>query len=221
MNSTEKSKKNVEKLINNDKEKNINEKIINNLNKIEESFEVINNNNRFINSIHKNNDSKNSHSYESNNKIKNEKDNLNMGVNLDKNKSREQINDLIKEGIISLKKNTNIKESYLDINSIEYMNYEKIINKIIELNRSLNLIQIKKFRLNNERNIFSNGLNEISQKKTSNDDKEKFISTSNEDKNNNLYNYNSEVRLLNHFEEDMNFFDELMKEFNENLNIIK
>ena len=60
MNSTEKSKKNVEKLIN------------------EESFEVINNNNRFINSIHKNNDSKNSHSYESNNKIKNEKDNLNM-----------------------------------------------------------------------------------------------------------------------------------------------
>ena len=114
-----------------------------------------------------------------------------------------------------------MKESYLDINSIEYMNYEKIINKIIELNRSLNLIQIKKFRLNNERNIFSNGLNEISQKKTSNDDKEKFLSASNEDKNNNLYNYNSEVRLLNHFEEDLNFFDELMKEFNENLNIIK
>ena len=101
MNSTEKSKKNVEKLINNDKEKNINEKIINNLNKIEESFEVVNNNNRFINSIHKNNDSKNSHSYESNNKIKNEKDNLNMGVNLDKNKSREQINNLINDGIIS------------------------------------------------------------------------------------------------------------------------
>ena len=114
-----------------------------------------------------------------------------------------------------------MKESYLDINNIEYMNYEKIINKIIELNRSLNLIQIKKFRLNNERNIFSNGLNEINQKKTSNDDKEKFLSASNEDKNNNLYNYNSEVRLLNHFEEDMNFFDELMKEFNENLNIIK
>ena len=221
MNSTEKSKKSDEKLNNSDKEKNNNEKIINNLNRIEESFNIISNNNKFINVKNKNNDSKNSRSFESNNKTKNEKDNSNMKIKLEKNKSINIINDLVKDGIISLKKNTIIKDPFLDINRIEYMNYEKIMKKIIDLNRSLNSIQIEKFRLNNERNIFSNGLNEISQKKTSNDDKEKFLSASNEDKNNNLYNYNSEVRLLNHFEEDLNFFDELMKEFNENLNIIK
>ena len=221
MNSTEKSKKNVEKLINNDKEKNINEKIINNLNRIEESFNIISNNNKFINVKNKNNDSKNSHSFESNNKTKNEKDNSNMKIKLEKNKSVNIINDLVKDGIISLKKNTSIKDPFLDINRIEYMNYEKIMKKIIDLNRSLNSIQIEKFRLNNERNVFSNGLNEINQKRAINDTKEKLSFTSKDDKNFNLYNYNTEEHLLNHFEEDINFFEELMKEFNNDLNIIK
>jgi hypothetical protein len=221
MNSTEKSKKSDEKLNNSDKEKNNNEKIINNLNRIEESFNIISNNNKFINVKNKNNDSKNSHSFESNNKTKNEKDNSNMKIKLEKNKSVNIINDLVKDGIISLKKNTSIKDPFLDINKIEYMNYEKIIKKIIDLNRSLNSIQIEKFRLNNERNIFSKGLNEINQKRTINDTKEKLSFTSKDDKNYNLYNYNTEEHLLNHFEEDINFFEELMKEFNNDLNIIK
>ena len=221
MNSTEKSKKSDEKLNNSDKEKNNNEKIINNLNRIEESFNIISNNNKFINVKNKNNDSKNSRSFESNNKTKNEKDNSNMKIKLEKNKSINIINDLVKDGIISLKKNTSIKDPFLDINRIEYMNYEKIMKKIIDLNRSLNSIQIEKFRLNNERNAFSNGLNEINQKRTINDTKEKLSFTSKDDKNFNLYNYNTEEHLLNHFEEDINFFEELMKEFNNDLNIIK
>ena len=204
MSSSSKSKKSLEKFINNDKEKNNSEKI--------------NNKNKFIN-----NDKipENYKDLLELKKQKNEKNNIPFKIDQEKNNENNQINELIDEGLIFLKKNKNPKDPILDINDIESMNYEKMLKKIIELNRSLNLIQIKKFRLNNERNIFSNGLNEISQKKSSNDDKEKFISSSNEDKNNNLYNYNSEVRLLNHFEEDINFFDELMKEFNENLNIIK
>ena len=154
MNSTEKSKKSDEKLNNSDKEKNNNEKIINNLNRIEESFNIISNNNKFINVKNKNNDN-----FESNNKTKNEKDNSNMKIKLEKNKLINIINDLVKDEIISLKKNTSIKDPFLDINRIEYMNYEKIMKKIIDLNRSLNSIQIEKFRLNNERNVFSNGLN--------------------------------------------------------------
>ena len=221
MNSTEKSKKSDEKLNNSDKEKNNNEKIINNLNRIEESFNIISNNNKFINVKNKNNDSKNSRSFESNNKTKNEKDNSNMKIKLEKNKSINIINDLVKDGIISLKKNTIIKDPFLDINRIEYMNYEKIMKKIIDLNRALNSIQIEKFRLNNERNVFSNGLNEINQKRAINDTKEKLSFTSKDDKNFNLYNYNTEEHLLNHFEEDINFFEELMKEFNNDLNIIK
>ena len=187
MSSSSKSKKNLERFINNDKEKN--------------SSEKINNKNKFI----------------YNNKIPENNSDF-----LEHNKSKNE------EGIIFLKKNKNPKGPVLDNNDIESMDYEKMLKKIIDLNRSLNSIKTEKHRLNNERNIFSKGLNEINQKANINDKDVIFFPNINYKNTGNnsarkqkSLNDNNKEELMKQYQEDLNFFNELVNEFNEDLNILK
>ena len=212
MSSSSKSKKSLEKFINNDKEKNNSEKI--------------NNKNKFIN-----NDKipENYKDLLELNKQKNEKNNIPFKIDQEKNNENNQINELIEEGIIFLKKNKNPKDPILDINNIESMNYEKMLKKIIELNRSLNSIKTEKHRLNNEKNIFSKGLNEINQKTNLNAKEVIFfpninyknIDYSSAKKQNSLNDNNNKEEILKQYQEDLNFFNELINEFNNDLNILK
>ena len=215
MSTSGRSIKGLEKFINSDREKNSNEKIINN---------NLNNNNKFINSNNKISYNKNSNLIE-NNKLNNEKNGKSIQLNKE---NYNKINELIKEGIISLKENKNQIENFLDVNNIENMNYEKMIKKIINLNRSLKSFEAEKLRLNNEKSIFSKGLNEINQKRNI-DDKEVLVFPNIKFKNNDNYSDKKEIiqndgnkdELLKQYEEDLNFFNELINEFNEDLNILK
>ena len=215
MSTSGRSIKGLEKFINSDREKNSNEKIINN---------NLNNNNKFINSNNKISYNKNSNLIE-NNKLNNEKNGKSIQLNKE---NYNKINELIKEGIISLKENKNQIENFLDVNNIENMNYEKMIKKIINLNRSLKSFEAEKLRLNNEKSIFSKGLNEINQKRNI-DDKEALVFPNIKFKNNDNYSDKKEIiqndgnkdELLKQYEEDLNFFNELINEFNEDLNILK
>ena len=194
MSSSSKSKKNLERFINNDKEKNSGEKI---------NFLELN-------------------------KSKNEKNYNNLKIDQEKNIENNQINELIEEGIILLKKNKNPKELFLDNNDIESINYEKMLKKIIDLNRSLISIKTEKHRLNNEKNIFSKGLNEINQKANINDKDVIFFPNinykntgNNSDRKPKSLNDNNKEELMKQYQEDLNFFSELVNEFNEELNILK
>ena len=211
MSSSSKSKKNLERFINNDKEKNSSEKI-NNKNKFIYNNKIPENNSDFLEL----------------NKSKNEKNYKNLKIDQEKNIENNQINELIEEGIILLKKNKNPKEPLLDNNDIESINYEKMLKKIIDLNRSLISIKTEKHRLNNEKNIFSKGLNEINQKTNINDKEVIFfpnINYKNNDyssaKKQNSLNENNKEEILKQYQDDLNFFNELINEFNEDLNILK
>ena len=211
MSSSSKSKKNLERFINNDKEKNSSEKI-NNKNKFIYNNKIPENNSDFLEL----------------NKSKNEKNYKNLKVDQEKNIENNQINELIEEGIIFLKKNKNPKGPVLDNNDIESMDYEKMLKKIIDLNRSLSAIKAEKNRLNNERNIFSKGLNEINQKANINDKDVIFFPNINYKNTGNnsarkqkSLNDNNKEELMKQYQEDLNFFNELVNEFNEDLNILK
>ena len=214
MSSSGKPIKSLEKFINSDREKNNNEKLNN----------ILNNNNKSINSNKKIPDNANNNLIEYN-KLNNGKNNLD--IKLDE-RNNNIINELIKEGIISLKKNKNSKESVFDINNIEEMNYEKMLKKIIDLNRSLKSIKEGKHRLNNEKNIFSKELNEINQKRNI-DEKEAIAFSNINFKNNDNYsdkkeyilNDDTKEELLKQYKNDLDFFNELINEFNEDLNILK
>ncbi len=101
------------------------------------------------------------------------------------------------------------------------MNYEKMFKKIIDLNRSLKSLQIDKYRLNNEKNIFVNGFNENVQKRNDLDKDLNFMKNYNYSNDDNLSDnrkylcntYNKD-KLLKQYEEDLNFFNELLLEFN-------
>ena len=108
------------------------------------------------------------------------------------------------------------------------MDYEKMLKKIIDLNRSLSAIKAEKNRLNNERNIFSKGLNEINQKANINDKYVIFFPNINYKNTGNnsarkpkSLNDNNKEELMKQYQEDLNFFNELVNEFNEDLNILK
>ena len=211
MSSSSKSKKNLERFINNDKEKNSGEKI-NNKNKFIYNNKIPENNSDFLEL----------------NKSKNEKNYKNLKIDQEKNIENNQINELIEEGIILLKKNKNPKEPFLDNNDIESINYEKMLKKIIDLNRSLISIKTEKYRLNNEKNIFSKGLNEINQKANINDKDVIFFPNINYKNTGNnsarkpkSLNDNNKEELMKQYQEDLNFFSELVNEFNEDLNILK
>jgi len=211
MSSSSKSKKNLERFINNDKEKNSSEKI-NNKNKFIYNNKIPENNSDFLEL----------------NKSKNEKNYKNLKIDQEKNIENNQINELIEEGIIFLKKNKNPKGPVFDNNDIESMDYEKMLKKIIDLNRSLSAIKAEKNRLNNERNIFSKGLNEINQKANINDKDVIFFPNINYKNTGNnsarkqkSLNDNNKEELMKQYQEDLNFFNELVNEFNEDLNILK
>ena len=211
MSSSSKSKKNLERFINNDKEKNSSEKI-NDKNKFIYNNKIPENNSDFLEL----------------NKSKNEKNYKNLKIDQEKNIENNQINELIEEGIILLKKNKNPKEPFLDNNDIESINYEKMLKKIIDLNRSLISIKTEKYRLNNEKNIFSKGLNEINQKANINDKDVIFFPNINYKNTGNnsarkpkSLNDNNKEELMKQYQEDLNFFSELVNEFNEDLNILK
>ena len=101
------------------------------------------------------------------------------------------------------------------------MNYEKMFKKIIDLNRSLKSLQIDKYRLSNEKNMFVNGFNENVQKRNDLDKDLNFMKNYNYSNDDNLsdnrkylYNTYNKEKLLKQYEEDLNFFNELLLEFN-------
>ena len=148
MSSSEKSKKSVDKFINIEKERKTN--------KSKEKVKLNNNNDiNFENS--KNSDYKNDNLSEKIISL-NENNNINIIEN-DKSYTENQIKELIDEGVISIEKKETQSENVFDINNIKEMDYEKMFKKIIELNRALKKLQIDKYRLKNEKNIFLNGFN--------------------------------------------------------------
>ena len=212
MSSSERSKRSNKKANSSDK-KMKNDEIFNlNINK-----GSINNNN-------KNNDFKNDNSLGYNNlKIDN---NINKKRKEERNNNK--IKELIDEKILSLKKKEDKNEISFDINNINDINYEKMFKKIIEINRALKNIKVEKIRLKKEKNIFLNGFNVNTQNRNGLGNELNLLKNydySNDDNysDNKQYlcnTYNKEG-LLKQYEEDLNFFNDLIMEFNEELELIK
>ena len=210
MSSSEKSKKIVDKFINIEKEKKNN--------KIMEKDNLNNNDDiNFENS--KNSEYKNDNLIEKNTSH-NENNNINI-IETEKSYNDNQIKELIDEGVISIEKKENQEESAFDINNIKEMNYEKMFTKIIELNRALKRLHMDKYRLKNEKNIFLNGFNENAEKRNDIDKDLNFLKNYNYSNDDNfsdnrkyLCNTYNKEKLLKQYEEDLNFFNELLLEFN-------
>ena len=210
MSSSEKSKKIVDKFINIEKEKKTN--------KIMEKVKLNNNNDINIDSS-KNSEYKNDNLSEKN-ISQNEYNNINI-IDTEKSYNDNQIKELIDEGVISLDKKDNQEESFFDINNIKEMNYEKMFAKIIELNRALKRLHMDKYRLKNEKNIFLNGFNENAEKRNDIGKDLNFLKNYNYSNDDNfsdnrkyLCNTYNKEKLLKQYEEDLNFFNEILLEFN-------
>ena len=153
-----------------------------------------------------------------------EKVKLNNNINIietEKSYNDNQIKELIDEGVISLDKKDNQEESFFDINNIKEMNYEKMFAKIIELNRALKRLHMDKYRLKNEKNIFLNGFNENAEKRNDIGKDLNFLKNYNYSNDDNfsdnrkyLCNTYNKEKLLKQYEEDLNFFNEILLEFN-------
>ena len=210
MSSSEKSKKSVDKFINIEKERKTN--------KSKEKVKLNNNNDiNFENS--KNSDYKNDNLSEKIISL-NENNNINI-IEKDKSYTENQIKELIDEGMISIEKKDSQSENIFDINNIKEMDYEKMFKKIIELNRALKKLQIDKYRLKNEKNIFLNGFNENSEKRNDIGKDLNFLKNYNYSNDDNfsdnrkyLCNTYNKEKLLKQYEEDLNFFNELLLDFN-------
>ena len=210
MSSSEKSKKSVDKFINIEKERKTS--------KSKEKVKLNNNNDiNFENS--KNSDYKNDNLSEKIISL-NENNNINI-IEKDKSYTENQIKELIDEGVISIEKKETQSENVFDINNIKEMNYEKMFKKIIELNRALKKLQIDKYRLKNEKNIFLNGFNENSEKRNDIGKDLNFLKNYNYSNDDNfsdnrkyLCNTYNKEQLLKQYEEDLNFFNEILLEFN-------
>ena len=217
MSSSSKSKKSVAKFINSDKEKKNNNKINNSLS-----------NNKSINNNNENKDDKNINIKEFNN-LDNENNNINKNIVKNVlNMNNIQIDGLINEGIISLKDYKKEKQNILDINNIESMDYEKILKKIMVLNSSLKSLEKEKFRLNNEKSVFLNGFNESNYKRNDNLKDLNFFQNFNYSNDDNysdnkryLSNTHNKNDLLKQYEDDLNFFNDLITGFNEEFGLIK
>ena len=198
--SNNRNKKKFEKFINytgaRDKHK---EREINQLNMNKEFF---------------NNTDKKKYQYEYSNVKDNE-----VNINLIKNDEEEKniLLGLVKEGLISLDElsENEIKgdEKY-DINNIQIkdINMEKIIRKILFLNKSLKDTKLEKIKLENEQNTFSNAINESRTNTSGRDNKDNNNNYIYNDKYNN-YNRKSKD-ILNKYEDDLMFFSELINENN-------
>ena len=201
MSSSGKTMKSLEKYLTNDKEKstkkNNNKKIKENKNKIEYNHQ--NNKNEYFNG----------------------RNDLNINV---KNQEGNKIKELVNEGIISFKDNDKKGESNSNINNIEYenMNYEKIIKKIIELNRALKFLKIEEHRLKSEKNTFSDAINDNNQNINLPNKNSNFYRNYNYSNDDNLTNRSylftkNKDALIKKYEDDLNFFDELMKKLNNDI----
>ncbi len=175
-----------------------------------------------------NKDDKNINIKEFNN-LDNENNNINKNIAKNVlNMNNIQLDGLINEGIISLKDYKKEKQNILDINNIESMDYEKILKKIMGLNSSLKSLEKEKFRLNNEKSVFLNGFNESNYKRNDNLKDLNFFQNFNYSNDDNysdnkryLSNTHNKNDLLKQYEDDLNFFNDLITGFNEEFGLIK
>jgi len=214
MSSSERSKTSNKKANSTDKKKKNDEKVNLNINKSSS------------NNHNKNNEFKNENSLEYNN-LKIDYNNINK-KSIEKRNNHNKIKELIDGKIISLKKEDDKKEMSFDFNNINDINYEKMFKKIIELNRALKNLQVEKIRLKKEKNIFLNGFNENTQNRNGLGKELNLLQNYNYSNDDNysdnrqyLCNTYNKEGLLKQYEEDLNYFNDLMMEFNEELELIK
>ena len=208
MNSSGKSKRKLEKFLNNNREKNEEKDSY----KLNSNGYSRNNNNSY---------EKKKYQYEYSN-VKPEDININSIKNGDDEKNI--LIGLINEGLVSLNE---LSENYLlesqeyDINNLQFkdINYEKLIKKIIFLNKSLKNTQNEKFKLESEYDTFSNAINESNLNNKINmysqNENNNFIN-----QNRNGTNYNIDLsktnnmksqEILKKYVEDLNYFSDLIK----------
>ena len=208
MNSSGKSKRKLEKFLNNNREKNEEKDSY----KLNSNSYSRNNNNSY---------EKKKYQYEYSN-VKPEDININSIKNGDDEKNI--LIGLINEGLVSLNE---LSENYLlesqeyDINNLQFkdINYEKLIKKIIFLNKSLKITQNEKFKLESEYDTFSNAINESNLNNKINmysqNENNNFIN-----QNRNGTNYNIDLsktnnmksqEILKKYVEDLNYFSDLIK----------
>lgn len=214
MSSSERSKKSNKKVNSIDKKMKNDEKV------------NLSNNKSSNNNNNKNNNFKNENSLGYNNK-KDDYININK-KSIEKSNNINKIKELIDERIISLKNKEDKKDISFDINNINDINYEKMFKKIIELNRTLKNLQVEKIRLKKEKNIFLNGVNENTQNRNGNGKELNLLQNYNYSNDDNysdnrqyLCNTYNKEGLLKQYEEDLNYFNDLIMEFNEELELIK
>ena len=207
MNTSAKSKRKLEKFVNSsgsrDKNKN---KDINKLN-----LSGSNKDNNFNNSTEKR-----KYKYEYSNLRGNDYTNTLS----DEEEEKNILSGLIKEGFISMDEYNenqfkNDKNFNIDKLSFKEVDFEKILQKIIFLNKSLKNTQSERKKLENEYNIYSNSLNEsksntISYQEKDNLTKNNINKIEIKEKNNTIpkYNYSS---ILKKYEDDLKFFKELIQ----------
>ena len=147
---------------------------------------------------------------------------------------------LVKEGLISIDE-PELDESKIDINNLKYkeINLEKLFQKLLFLNKSLNSSQNERKKLENEQNTFLNAVNETK----SNNESKDMEQEKNNDINNNKRNMRVNLRekennedigddtigknrnnfneILKKYEEDLKFFEDLISNNNNNYNEFK
>ena len=183
MNNSEKPKRKLEKFLNSsgNKEKNKNRLTFNNINK--------------DNSLNNSSENK-KYKYEYSN-LKGDYADINLNKNDDEEKNI--LLGLVKEGLISL---DNLEESELknndkiDINNIKYkeVKLEKIMKKLIFLNKSLKDTKNERMKLENEQNTFLNAINNNYKNDVNNNIKKN-------------YNFND---ILKKYNNDLKYFEEII-----------
>ena len=197
MNNSDKSKRKFEKFLNNSREKNrnkVNQLNINNISKDNSSY---------------NNTEKRGYKFEYSNS---KNDDINLNIIKNDEEEKNILLGLIKEGLISIDE-LNENEIY-NINNIKFkeIDLEKIMKKIVFLNKSLKNTQSEKNKLKNEEYTLLNSINEKNNNKSNNNiDKigkniNIFINKDINSKN------NSEI--LKKYEDDLKYFTELINDNN-------
>ena len=209
MNTTGKAKRKFEKFINtsnnsreNNKNKDFNKLNISNISKENKSY---------------NNTEKRRYQFEYSNS---KKDDINL--NLIKNDEEEKniLLGLIKEGLISIdepNENEIKNNTAYDIDNIKINEFdlEKIMKKILFLNKSLKNAQMEKYKLKNEENVFLNAIDKDNLNKNINN----IGKNENENNINIIINKESsnknDLEILKKYEHDLNYITELIKTNND------
>ena len=153
-----------------------------------------------------------------------------IDLNLIKNDEEEKniLFNLIKEGLLSLDELSEIDlkdDKKYDIHNLQFkdINMEKILKKILLLNKSLKDTKLEIKKLENEENTFSDAINESRQNTISQNNKDiKDIKDFKEKENNNNKYYNGKSNdILKKYEEDLKFLNQLINENDNNFDEIK